>query len=82
MKALAAEKNCTPAQLALAWLLAQGEDVIPIPGTRRIKYLDENLGALDVVLTREELDHIGQALPIGVAAGERYTVEGMKGLST
>ncbi len=79
---LAAHKQCTPAQLALAWLLAQGEDIIPIPGTKRIKYLDENLGALDVVLSREELDHIGQALPIGVAAGERYTTEGMKGLST
>lgn len=82
VRQLAAEKNCTPAQLALAWLLSQGEDVIPIPGTKRTKYLDENLGALDVALTREELDRIGQALPIGVAAGERYTVEGMKGLSS
>lgn len=82
VRQLAAQKQCTPAQLALAWLLAQGEDIIPIPGTKRIKYLDDNLGALDVVLTREELDHIGQALPIGVAAGERYTAEGMKGLST
>lgn len=80
VKALAAEKACTPAQLALAWLLAQGEDVIPIPGTKRIRYLDDNLGALDVALTADELARIGAALPPGVAAGGRYTEEGMKGL--
>ena len=81
VKALAAEKACTPAQLALAWLLAQGDDVIPIPGTKRIRYLDDNLGALKVVLSADDLARIGAALPIGVAAGGRYTDEGMKGLN-
>ena len=81
VKALAAEKACTPAQLALAWLLAQGEDVIPIPGTKRIRYLDDNLGALDVALSADDLARIGSALPPGVAAGGRYTEEGMKGLN-
>ena len=81
VKALATEKACTPAQLALAWLLAQGEDMIPIPGTKRIRYLDDNLGALDVVLSADDLARIGAALPIGVAAGGRYTEEGMKGLN-
>ncbi len=80
VRALAAEKGCTPAQLALAWLLAQGEDVIPIPGTKRIRYLDDNLGALNVVLSAQDLARIAEALPAGVAAGERYTEEGMKGL--
>ncbi|MGJ7491815.1 aldo/keto reductase [Variovorax sp. ZT4R33] len=81
VKAIAQEKAGTPAQLALAWLLAQGEDVIPIPGTKRIRYLDENLGALDLALTADELARIAAALPIGVAAGGRYTEEGMKGLN-
>ncbi len=81
VKALAAEKACTPAQLALAWLLAQGDDVIPIPGTKRIRYLDDNLGALDVALSADDLARIGVALPPGVAAGGRYTEEGMKGLN-
>lgn len=78
---IATQKSCTPAQLALAWLLAQGDDVIPIPGTKRIKYLDENLGALNVSLTPEDLERIASALPLGVASGERYTAEGMKGLA-
>jgi aryl-alcohol dehydrogenase-like predicted oxidoreductase len=69
---LAAEKHCTPAQLALAWVLAQGEDIIPIPGTKRRKYLEENLGALNVQLTAGDLARIGDAAPRGVAAGPRY----------
>lgn len=69
---LAAEKNCAPAQLALAWVLAQGDDIVPIPGTKRIKYLEENIAALDVDLTAEELERIGQAIPKGAAQGERY----------
>jgi aryl-alcohol dehydrogenase-like predicted oxidoreductase len=80
VRALAEEKGCTPAQLALAWLLKQVDDVIPIPGTRRIKYLDDNLGALNVLLTPANLERIGTSLPVGVAAGERYAPEGMKGL--
>jgi aryl-alcohol dehydrogenase-like predicted oxidoreductase len=79
--ALAAAKGCTPAQLALAWLLAQGEHVIPIPGTRRQERLVENLGALDVTLTPADLAEIATAFPPGVAAGERYSPEGMKGLN-
>jgi len=81
VRALAAEKGCTPAQLALAWVLAQGEDIIPIPGTKRIPYLLENLGALDVQLSDSELDRISAALPPGITAGERYSAEGMKGLN-
>ncbi|MFS2134658.1 aldo/keto reductase [Duganella sp. Dugasp56] len=78
---LAAGKGCTPAQLALAWLLAQGEDIIPIPGTKRIPYLLENLGALRIQLSAAELARIDAALPPGMAAGERYPQEGMKGLN-
>jgi aryl-alcohol dehydrogenase-like predicted oxidoreductase len=81
VRALAAEKGCTPAQLALAWLLAQGEDIIPIPGTKRIPYLRENLGALEVELSASDLLRISAALPPGIAAGERYSAEGMKGLN-
>ena len=69
---LAREKGCTPAQLALAWVLAQGEDVVAIPGTKRRKYLEENLGALDVELGHEDLARIDAVLPRGVAAGGRY----------
>jgi aryl-alcohol dehydrogenase-like predicted oxidoreductase len=69
---LAREKNCTPSQLALAWLLAQGNDIIPIPGTKRIKYLEENVGALDVKLTAEDLKRIEEVAPKGAASGLRY----------
>jgi aryl-alcohol dehydrogenase-like predicted oxidoreductase len=69
---LAAGKGVAPAQLALAWVLAQGEDVVPIPGTKRIPYLDENLGALDVELTAGDLAAIEAAFPRDVAAGGRY----------
>ncbi|GGY30408.1 aldo/keto reductase [Pseudoduganella albidiflava] len=81
VRRLAADKGCTPAQLALAWLLAQGEHVIPIPGTKREAYLRENLGAVDVALTPAEVAAIGAALPRGIAAGQRYSEEGMKGLN-
>ncbi len=81
VKVIAAEKGCTPAQLALAWLLAQGDDIIPIPGTKRTRYLQENLGALQVTLSEAELSRISQALPGGIAAGERYSEEGMKGIN-
>ncbi len=68
----AAEKHCTPAQLALAWVLAQGEDIVPIPGTKRRKYLEENIGALDLRLTDEDLARIDETAPKGAAAGPRY----------
>jgi aryl-alcohol dehydrogenase-like predicted oxidoreductase len=69
---IARSKGCTPAQLALAWVLAQGDDLVPIPGTKRRKYLEENVGALDVVLTAEDLRRIDEVAPKGVAAGLRY----------
>ena len=69
---IAEEKNCTPAQLALAWLLAQGEDIVPIPGTKRRKYLEENIAAVDVVLSEEDLRRIDAVAPMGVAEGDRY----------
>jgi len=72
LKEFAARKGCTPAQLALAWVLAQGEDIVPIPGTKRRRYLDENLGALSVQLTRAELDAINAVFPPDAAAGLRY----------
>ena len=74
---LAAEKRCTPAQLALAWVLAQGPDVVPIPGTKRRTYLEQNLGALDLSLTSADLREIDEALPRGVAVGARYPDEYM-----
>ena len=75
---LAAAKGCTPGRLALAWVLAQGEDVVPIPGTKRVKYLDDNLGAVDVRLTAEELAQIDAILPAGAASGERYNAQAMQ----
>jgi aryl-alcohol dehydrogenase-like predicted oxidoreductase len=70
--AMASDKGCTPAQLALAWVLARGEDVVPIPGTKRRRYLEDNLGALDVALTDADLARIDEVLPPGVAQGTRY----------
>ena len=70
--AMASDKSCTPAQLALAWVLAQGEDIVPIPGTKRRKYLEDNLGALDVELTDADLARIDAVLPPGAAEGTRY----------
>lgn len=72
VKEMAGEKGCTPAQLALAWLLAQGEDIVPIPGTKRRERLEENLGALDVELDAHDLERIDELAPMGVAAGTRY----------
>ncbi|OIQ51916.1 General stress protein 69 [Pseudodesulfovibrio hydrargyri] len=72
VEAVARDKGCTPAQLALAWLLAQGGDVVPIPGTRRAERLDENAAAVDVGLSAEDLRRIDAALPPGTASGERY----------
>ena len=77
-EALAEEKGCTPAQLALAWVLAQGDDVVAIPGTRSKRRLDENLGALGVVLTPDDVACIAEAIPTGAAAGTRYPAGGMR----
>ena len=80
VRQLAQRHGCTPAQLALAWLLAQGDDIIPIPGTKRVSYLMDNLGALQLQLSKSELALIAAAFPPGIAAGARYTDEGMKGV--
>ena len=77
---MAAEKNCTPAQLALAWVLAQGKDVVPIPGTKRRKYLEQNLAAADIKLTHDDLERIDQVAPKGIAAGPRYAEAAMAAL--
>jgi aryl-alcohol dehydrogenase-like predicted oxidoreductase len=78
VREVAEGKGVTPGQLALAWLLAQGEDIVPIPGTKRRKYLEENVGAADVDLTEEDLRRIEEAMPRGSAAGERYSEEMMR----
>ena len=77
---LAAAKGCTPSQLALAWVLAQGDDIVPIPGTKRVKYLDDDLGAINVRLTSEELAQIDAVLPVGAASGERYHAQALKAI--
>ena len=77
---MAAAKGCSPAQLALAWVLGQGKHIVPIPGTKHVKYLDENLGALDVVLSAAELTAIDDIFPRDVAAGARYPQEAMRTL--
>ncbi|HJY79148.1 MAG TPA: aldo/keto reductase [Burkholderiales bacterium] len=78
LEALAKEKKCTPAQLVVAWVLAQGKDVVTIPGTKRKQRLDENLGALNVRLSESELSRISDAAPVGAGAGARYPADNMK----
>jgi aryl-alcohol dehydrogenase-like predicted oxidoreductase len=75
---MAAAKGCKPAQLALAWVLAQGDDIVPIPGTKRRTYLEENIGAPDVELTSDDLAQLNEAIPPGAAAGMRYDERGMR----
>jgi aryl-alcohol dehydrogenase-like predicted oxidoreductase len=75
---IATLRGCTPAQLALAWVLAQGDDIVPIPGTTRRRNLEENVGALGIVLSAAELESIDAVFPPGAAAGARYTEEGMR----
>ncbi|HKY04444.1 MAG TPA: aldo/keto reductase [Blastocatellia bacterium] len=78
---MAAEKNCTPAQLALAWVLARGSEIVPIPGTKRRKYLEENTAALDIEITPEDLRRIDEIAPKGVAAGSRYPEAAMSSVN-
>jgi aryl-alcohol dehydrogenase-like predicted oxidoreductase len=80
IEAIAAEKKCTMGQLALAWLLAQGDDIVPIPGTKHKTRLIENIGALSVALTKDDLERISEAVPVGAVAGLRYPEGQMKSL--
>lgn len=80
LEKIAAAKKCTPAQAALAWLLAQGEDIVPIPGTKRRTYLEQNCAAIDVKLTREEIDSLSRAFPLNATAGTRYPEKQLAGL--
>jgi len=78
LESIAHEKHCTPAQLVLAWLLAQGKDIVPIPGTKRKQRVDENLDSLKIELTRDDLARISAAAPAGAGAGTRYPADAMK----
>ena len=78
---MAQEKRCKPSQLALAWVLAQGENIVPIPGTKRRRYLEENAAALEVTLTTKELRRLDEVMPHGVAAGSRYPEEMMRAIN-
>ena len=80
IEAIAGRKGCSPSQLTLAWLLAQGDDVVAIPGTRYAPRLDENAAAMAVALTPAELEEIAASVPKGAASGERYPAGGMKGV--
>jgi aryl-alcohol dehydrogenase-like predicted oxidoreductase len=77
---MAAAKGCTPSQLALAWVLAQGDDIVPIPGTKRLEYLEDNLGAVGVRLTPDELAQIDDILPAGAVSGARYQPQAMQAI--
>jgi aryl-alcohol dehydrogenase-like predicted oxidoreductase len=81
VSSIAKEKGCTPSQLALAWVMAQGDFIFPIPGTKRIKYLEENVGAANISLTSKELEQIEEIFPKDAAAGSRYSEAGMKSLN-
>lgn len=81
VEALAAAKGCTPAQLALAWVLAQGDAIVPIPGTKRRTRLEENVGAVEVRLSRGDLDRINEAIPRGAASGARYSEAAMSSVN-
>jgi aryl-alcohol dehydrogenase-like predicted oxidoreductase len=78
---MAREKGCTPAQLALAWVLAQGEDIVPIPGTKHVRYLEEDLEAIPIRLTPNELRRLEAVFPLGAAAGERYNAQAMQAVN-
>jgi aryl-alcohol dehydrogenase-like predicted oxidoreductase len=81
IEAMAKAKGCAACQLALAWVMAQGDDVVPIPGTKKRRYLDENMGALNVRLTHEDLRQIAEALPAGRTSGDRYSAQAMQAVN-
>jgi len=81
IETMATRKGCTASQLALAWVMAQGSDIVPIPGTKQVKYLDENLAAGNLSLTNDELKQIDAVLPAGSAAGDRYHAQAMKNVN-
>ena len=81
IEGVAAQKKCTPAQLALAWCLEQGKDVVPIPGTKKIRYLRENIKAIEIELNEDDLKAISNAFPAGIASGERYPAQQMQRLT-
>jgi aryl-alcohol dehydrogenase-like predicted oxidoreductase len=71
----------TPGQLALAWVLAQGSDIVPIPGTRRVKHLEDNVKAVEIKLTKADLERIDRIMPVGAASGDRYQASSMKAIN-
>ena len=77
LEAMAQRKKCTPSQLALAWVLVQGEDIVPIPGTKRRTYLEENAASLQIELNPEDLAQFNRIAPVGATAGARYPEQGM-----
>lgn len=81
VEAMAAEKKVTPGQLALAWVLAQGSDIVPIPGTRRVKHLEDNIKAVELELTKVDLERIDRIMPVGAASGDRYQASSMKAIN-
>ena len=81
IETIAWEKKCTPGQLALAWLLAQGQDIVPIPGTKRRSYLEENIKALEVVLSKKDLERIEKVFPLHATAGDRYPAQAMQAVN-
>jgi len=80
LEKIAAGKKCAPAQVALVWLLAQGEDVVPIPGTKRRTYLEQNCAAVNVRLTKDEIESLSRAFPLNATAGTRYPEKQLAGL--
>jgi aryl-alcohol dehydrogenase-like predicted oxidoreductase len=80
VRAVAAQAGATPGQVALAWVLARGDDVVPIPGTSRVRHLEENLAAADLTLTAEQLSRLDEAVPPPAVAGDRYDPHGMANL--
>jgi aryl-alcohol dehydrogenase-like predicted oxidoreductase len=81
VKMLATEKGCSPSQLAIAWVLAQGKDIITIPGTKHIKHLEENIASKNVQLTEDDLQSIGAVMPAGIVSGTRYPERFMSALN-
>ncbi|PKU23183.1 aldo/keto reductase [Telmatospirillum siberiense] len=81
VRSMAKEHRCTAAQLALAWVLAQGKDIVPIPGTKQVALLEENLGALSITLSEDDLQRLDEAFPRGATAGDRYLPQGMQALN-